>query len=48
MIFELKLAFFQATQLKLVAEDVSGQQVNNRVQIAMFYFQLDDSSLYLF
>lgn len=48
MILELKLAFFQATQLEFVVQGVLAQQVDNRVQIAMFYFQLDDASLYLF
>lgn len=48
MILKLELAFFQTPQLKLVVQDIAGQKIDDRIQIAMFYLQLDDSSLYIF
>lgn len=48
MVFQLKLALFQTPQLEFVAQDITRKQLDNCVEIAMFHFQLDDSSLYLF
>ena len=48
MILELQLSFLQATQLQLVVPRVLGQQVDDRVEVSMLHFELDDSALYVF
>lgn len=48
MILELELALFQTAQLKLVVQDIAAQEFYDCIEIAMFYLQLDDSSLYFF
>ncbi len=48
MILELELSFFQTAQLKFVAQDIAAQEFDDCIEIAMFYFQLDDSSLNFF
>lgn len=48
MILQLELAFFQATQLKLVMPAIAVQQLDDGIQITMLNFQLDNSTLYIF
>lgn len=48
MILQLKLAFFQAAQLKLVMPAIAVQQFDDGIQITMLNFQLDNSTLYIF
>jgi len=48
MILQLELAFLQTPQLDLVVQDITRKQFDHCVEIAMFYLQFDDSSLYLF
>jgi len=48
MILQLELAFLQTPQLDLIVQDITRKQFDHCVEIAMFYLQFDDSSLYLF
>ncbi|OWW20895.1 hypothetical protein AYR66_16875 [Noviherbaspirillum denitrificans] len=48
VILQLEFALLQASQLEFVAQDITRQQFDHCVEIAMFHFQFDDSSLYLF
>jgi hypothetical protein len=48
MILQLQSAFFQASQLQFVAMQVQSQQIDDGIEVAVFDFQLDDATLYIF
>jgi len=45
MVFQLQFALFEAAQLQLVVVTVKYQQVYDRIEVAMFHVELDQSAL---
>jgi hypothetical protein len=45
MVFQLQLAFFQAAQLQLVVVAVQREHVDDRVQIAVFDVEFNQTTL---
>jgi hypothetical protein len=48
MVFQLQAPFFQAPELQFFMLATIAEQVDDRVEIAMFHFQFDDAFFYVF